>query len=204
VKLTVTEFLTLDGVSQGPGAPDEDTSGGFDRGGWFVPFVDEEFVELAAQWLAEADGLLFGRRTYDNFSRDWPKMADGDNPFAATMNSLPKYVASHSLRSAEHWSPTTILSGDIVAQVAELKRQPGRELQIHGSAELAQPLLAAGLIDVLRLVVAPVVVGTGRRLLPVGGAPVGLRITRHQVTAAGLAVLTYEPAGQPVYATYEP
>ena len=204
MKLTVTEFLTLDGVSQGPGAPDEDTSGGFDRGGWFVPFVDQEFVELAAEWLAEADGLLFGRRTYDNFSRDWPKMADGDNPFAATMNSLPKYVASRSLRSADHWPPTTILSGDILAQIAELKQRPGRELQIHGSAELAQSLLAAGLVDTLRLVIAPVVIGTGRRLFPVGGAPAGLRVTGHRVTGAGLAVLSYEAAGLPEYATYNP
>lgn len=204
MKLTVTEFLTLDGVSQGPGSPDEDTSGGFERGGWFVPFVDQEFVELAAEWLGEADALLFGRRTYDNFSRDWPKMTDPDDPFAGTMNSLPKYVASHSLRSAEHWPPTTILAGDIAAQVAELKGRPGRELQIHGSAELTQSLLAEGLIDTVRLVLAPVVVGTGRRLFPVGGVPAGLRITQHRVTAAGLAILTYDAAGQPEYATYQP
>ena len=103
-----------------------------------------------------------------------------------------------------HWPPTTILSGDILAQIAELRERPGRELQIHGSAELAQSLLAAGLVDTLRLVIAPVVIGTGRRLFPVGGAPAGLRITQHRVTGAGLAVLSYESAGLPEYATYEP
>ena len=171
MKLVVQEFLSLDGVSQGPGAPDEDTSDGFTRGGWFVPHMDEEFVDLAGTWLAEADALLFGRRTYENFARDWPTMTD--HPFAPVMNGLPKYVAAHSPTKAD-WDPTTILSGEIPAQVAELKRQPGRELQIHGSALLAQSLLAAGLVDTLRLVIAPVVVGKGRRLFPDGGAPAGL------------------------------
>ena len=152
MKLVVQEFLTLDGVSQGPGSPDEDTSDGFTEGGWFVPHLDEEFDRVVGTWLGEADAFLFGRRTYQNFARDWPKMTD--HPFAGILNGLPKYVASHSLTKAE-WNPTTILSGDIPAQVAELKRQPGRELQIHGSAQLAQSLLAAGLIDTLRLVIAP-------------------------------------------------
>jgi len=202
MRLVLTEFLTLDGVSQGPGSPDEDTSDGFTQGGWFVPHIDEEFVRLAANWLGEADALLFGRRTYDNFSRDWPKITDPDDPFTDKMNGLPKYVASHSLAKAD-WAPTTILSGDIPAQVAELKEQPGRELQIHGSASLAQSLLAARLIDELRLVIAPVVVGNGRRLFPVGGAPAGLRLLRNETTPGGLAIHFYESAGLPQYATYE-
>ena len=117
------------------------------------------------------------------------------------MNGLPKYVASHSLTKAD-WDPTTILSGDVPAQVAELKRQPGRELQIHGSARLAQSLLAAGLIDELRLVIAPVVVGTGRRLFPDGGAPAGLRLLRNETTPGGLAIQVYESTGLPQYGTY--
>ena len=201
MRLTLTEFLTLDGVSQGPGAPDEDTSDGFIQGGWFVPHLDEAFIQLAANWFGEADALLFGRRTYDNFSRDWPQNTDPDDPFAAKMNSLPKYVASHSLTQAD-WAPTTILSGDIPAQVAALKGQPGRELQIHGSARLAQSLLAAGLIDELRLVIAPVVVGNGRRLFPVGGAPAGLQLLRTETTPGGFVIHLYASAGLPQYGTY--
>jgi dihydrofolate reductase len=117
------------------------------------------------------------------------------------MNGLPKYVASHSLAAAE-WEPSTILSGDVAAQVAELKRQPGRELQIHGSARLAQSLLAAGLIDELRLVIAPVVLGEGRRLFPDGGAPAGLRLLRNDTTPGGVAVHVYESEGPPKYGTY--
>jgi dihydrofolate reductase len=199
MKLVVQEFLTLDGVSQGPGSPDEDPSDGFESGGWFVPHLDEQFDLLAGTWLSKADAFLFGRRTYQNFARDWPKMTG--NPFAGILNGLPKYVASHSLTTAE-WNPTTVLSGDIPAQVAELKRQPGRELQIHGSAQLAQSLLAAGLIDTLRLVIAPVVVGQGRRLFPDGGAPAGLRLVSHQTTPGDLSVHIFESTGLPEFGTY--
>ncbi|MFM9370415.1 dihydrofolate reductase family protein [Streptomyces sp. Da 82-17] len=201
MKLVVQEFLSLDGVSQGPGAPDEDTSGGFTRGGWFVPHLDETFEQLAADWLHRADALLLGRRTYENFARDWPAMA-GLHPLADLMNGLPKYVAAHHLADAS-WNPTTVLAGDVPAEVARLKEQDGREIQVHGSAELAQSLLAAGLVDELRLVVAPVVVGQGRRLFPDGGAPAGLRLTRHETTPAGLSVHTFAWTGAPEYATYE-
>jgi dihydrofolate reductase len=199
MRLVVQEFLSLDGVSQGPGSPDEDRSDGFDRGGWFVPHLDEEFEEVAATWLRTADALLFGRRTYENFARDWPTMSD--HPFATLMNGLPKYVASHSLTTAG-WNPTTVLSGDVPAQVAEVKSLPGRDLQIHGSARLAQSLLAAGLVDELRLVIAPVVVGRGRRLFPDGGAPAGLRLASHRTTARGLSVHTFEPTGLPEQGVY--
>ncbi|GAB2803072.1 dihydrofolate reductase family protein [Streptomyces chlorus] len=199
MKLTLTQFLTLDGVYQGPGSPDEDTSDGFTRGGWFVPYLDEAFEQLAATWLGQADALLLGRRTYVNFARDWPKMTEP--PFGPLMNGLPKYVASHTLTEAE-WNPSMILSGDIPAQIADLKRRPGHELQLHGSARLSQSLLAAGLIDELRLVIAPVLVGTGRRLFPAGVTPTGLRLVRHETTPRGLAVHTYETTGQPGYGTY--
>jgi dihydrofolate reductase len=106
MKLVLTEFLSLDGVSQGPRAPDEETSDGFTQGGWFVPHIDEVFLQRAADWLSHADGLLPGRRTYDNFARDWPQITDPDDRFSKTMNGLPKYVASHSLTRAD-WAPTT-------------------------------------------------------------------------------------------------
>lgn len=201
MKLVLMEFLSLDGVSQGPGGPDEDTSDGFTQGGWLVPYVDGEFTELVLSWVETADAFLFGRRTYESFARDWPKLAGTDDPFAPKMNGLPKYVASQSLTTAE-WEPAVILSGDVAAEVAELKRKPGRELQIHGSTRLAQSLLAAGLIDELRLVVAPVVVGSGRRLFPPGTAPVGLNPVRTHTTAGGLTALVYETAGTPTYGTY--
>ena len=199
MKVAVQEFLSLDGVSQGPGSPDEDPSDGFTQGGWFVPYVDEEFERLVGSWLGEADGFLFGRRTYENFARDWPKMTD--HPNAGPLNGLPKYVATHTLTRAD-WNPTTILSGDVHAQVAELRQRPGRELQIHGSARLAQSLLGAGLVDTLRLAIAPVVVGQGRRLFPDGGAPAGLRLVSHRTTAGGLSVHVFEAAGLPQYGTY--
>lgn len=199
MRLVIQEFLTLDGVSQGPGSPDEDPSDGFDRGGWFVPHLDEEFEELAATWLRAADALLFGRRTYENFARDWPHMTG--HPLAPVMNGLPKYVASHSLTTAG-WNPTTILNGDVPSQVAEVKRQSGRELQVHGSSRLAQSLLAAGLVDELRLVIAPVVVGRGRRLFPDGGAPAGLRLVSHRTTPRGLSVHIFESAGSPEQGVY--
>jgi dihydrofolate reductase len=201
MKLTVTEFVSLDGVSQGPGSPEEDTTDGFTQGGWLVPHMDEAFIRQAAEWLGQADALLLGRRTYDAFARDWPQITDPDDPFTVTMNSLPKYVATDTLAEGR-WNPTTILPGDVAAQVAEIKQQPGRELQVHGSARLAQSLLAAGLIDELRLVVAPVIVGHGRRLFPDGGAPAGLRLLSSKTTPGGLAIQTYEWAGHPGYATY--
>ncbi|WP_016905790.1 dihydrofolate reductase family protein [Streptomyces xiaopingdaonensis] len=199
MRLVLQEFLSLDGVSQGPGSPDEDTSDGFTQGGWFVPHLDEAFDRVATTWLGQADAFLFGRRTYENFARDWPEMTD--HPNARILNGLPKYVASRSLSKAG-WEPTTILSGDIPAQVAELKRQPGRELQIHGSARLGQSLLAAGLIDELRLAIAPVVVGSGRHLFPDGGTPAGLRLLHNETTPSGIVVHVYESTGLPKYRTY--
>jgi len=196
------EFTSLDGVTQGPGAPDEDTSDGFAGGGWLVPHLDEAFIETVLGWASRADAFLFGHRTYANFARDWPANDDPDDPFAPIMNGLPKYVAARSPVAAS-WEPTTVLAGEVAAEVAELKRQPGGELQIHGSATLAQSLFAAGLIDVLRLVVAPVVVGAGRRLFPPGGASGGLRLAEHRITPGGLALLTYEWTGRPAQGTYD-
>ncbi|OEV01661.1 dihydrofolate reductase family protein [Streptomyces oceani] len=199
MRLVLQQFLSLDGVSQGPGAPDEDTSEGFTRGGWFVPHLDEEFDRVAAGWLGAAEAFLFGRRTYENFARDWPEMTD--HPNAPLLNGLPKYVASQRLTGPE-WRPSTVLAGDVPAQVAELKRRPGRELQIHGSARLAQSLLAAGLIDELRLAIAPVVVGSGRRLFPDGGTPAGLRLLHSETTPSGIAVHAYESTDLPTPGTY--
>ncbi|GAA2728664.1 dihydrofolate reductase family protein [Actinocorallia aurantiaca] len=202
MKITLTEFVTLDGVSQGPGSPSEDTSEGFTRGGWLVPHMDGTFVQRASDWLDLADGLLLGRRTYEAFARDWPKITDPADPFAERMNALPKYVVTSTLTEGT-WNPTTVLKGDPARAVAELKARPGRELQIHGSARLGDSLLSAGLVDTLRLVVAPVVLRTGRRLLTGENAPSGLRLLHHEATPNGLLLLEYEVTGRARQGEYE-
>jgi dihydrofolate reductase len=202
MKISLTEFVTLDGVSQGPGSPSEDTSGGFTRGGWLVPHIDELFLERASSWLDLADGLLLGRRTYQAFARDWPQITDPDDPFTERMNSLPKYVVSNTLADGT-WHPTTVLRGDPARTLAALRARPGRELQIHGSARLGNSLLSAGLIDILRLVVAPTVIGSGRRLLDHPTEPVGLRLVRQEVTGKGLLLLEYRTTGTAPVAEYE-
>ncbi|MEU3165440.1 dihydrofolate reductase family protein [Streptosporangium sp. NPDC006930] len=202
MRIVLTEFVTLDGVSQGPGSPTEDTSDGFARGGWLVPHLDELFVRRTSDWLDLADGLLLGRRTYEAFARDWPQITDPDDPYTARMNSLPKYVVTNTLTEGS-WHPTTVLRGDPIQTVGELRARPGRELQIHGSARLGNALLAAGLVDTLRLVVAPAVTGSGRRLFDRPSGPVGLRLVRHEVTAKGLLLLQYETAGAAPTAEYE-
>ncbi|MFC4944475.1 dihydrofolate reductase family protein [Pseudonocardia sp. GCM10023141] len=201
MKVAVIQFLTLDGVSQGPGSPDEDPSEGFTRGGWLVPHIDEVFVERTSAWLDHADGLLLGRRTYLAFARDWPQIPEPD-PFTERMNRLPKYVVSNTIETGE-WAPTTVLRGDAAAAVGELKARPGRELQVHGSATLAAALLSAGLVDTLRIVVAPTVVGSGRRLLTHPATATGMRLVGNESTAAGLLLLEYEVTGAAAVGAYE-
>ncbi|GAA4051442.1 dihydrofolate reductase family protein [Nonomuraea soli] len=202
MKITLTEFVTLDGVCQGPGSADEDTSDGFTQGGWLVPYIDAAFVRRVSGWLDLADGLLLGRRTYEAFARDWPKITDPADPFAERMNSLPKYVVTNTLSEGD-WNPTTVLSGDPAETVAELRSRPGREIQIHGSARLGDSLLAAGLVDTLRLVVAPTVLHAGRRLLSGPGATSGLRVIGQETTPSGLLLLEYEVTGQAPRGEYE-
>lgn len=194
MKLTMTQFVTLDGVSQGPGSRTEDTSDGFGSGGWLVPHLDEVFVQRASEWLDLADGLLLGRRTYEAFARDWTQITDPNDPFTERMNSLPKYVVSDTLATGSWW-PTTVLRGDAARSCRELTGQPGRELQVHGSARLGHALFSAGLIDTLRLVVAPVVIGSGRRLLTQPSSATGLRLVRHEATPRGLLLLEYQATG---------
>jgi dihydrofolate reductase len=202
MKLVLTAFVTLDGVSQGPGSPTEDPSDGFTGGGWLVPYLDEHFVRRTSAWLDLADGLLLGRRTYEAFARDWPRITDPDDPFTVRMNALPKYVVTNTLTEGT-WHPTTVLRGDPIRAVGRLKARPGRELQVHGSARLGRTLLSAGLVDTLRLAVAPTVAGSGRRLLDHPVVPAGLRLVRHEATATGLLLLEYEGAGAAPVAEYE-
>lgn len=199
MRIALTEFVTLDGVSQGPGSPTEDTSDGFTRGGWLVPYLDKVFVQRTSDWLDLADGLLLGRRTYEAFARDWPQITDPGDPYTVRMNSLPKYVVTSTLTQGS-WHPTTVLP---FPDVPKLKAQPGRELQIHGSARLGSALLSAGLVDTLRLVIAPTVTGSGRRLLTHPSESLGLRLVGHEATSTGLLLLEYEHTGAAPVAEYE-
>lgn len=203
MRIALTQFLTLDGVSQGPGSPEEDPSDGFTLGGWLVPYLDETFVERTSAWLDLADGLLLGRRTYEAFARDWPEITDPADPFTERMNALPKYVVSRTLTEAR-WGPATILRGDPLRTIADFRSRPGREVQVHGSARLGDGLLAAGLVDVLRLAVAPTVLGMGRRLLTgTGGTPSAFRLVDHEVTSHGVLLLEYTATGPARQGTYE-
>ncbi|MBN9743857.1 deaminase [Amycolatopsis sp. A1MSW2902] len=202
MQISLTAFVTLDSVSQGPGSSTEDTSGEFSRGGWFVPHLDQAFVQRASEWLDLADGLLFGRRTYTSFARDWPAVTDPDDPFAERMNSLPKYVVSNTLETGD-WAPTTVLRGDPATAVRELKAQPGRELQIHGSARLGNTLLSAGVVDKVRLVMTPTVLGAGRLQFPHPVSATGLRLVRHEATPSGLVLLEYDVTGAAALDDYD-
>jgi dihydrofolate reductase len=202
MRLTLTQFVTLDGVYQAPGGPNEDPSGDFRHGGWLVPFFDETLGEYMNRVFDEVDGFVLGRRTYEIFAASWPKVTNPDDPVASKLNTLPKYVASRSLTRAD-WQNSTVLSDDVVAEVAKLKEQPGRELQIHGSGALAQTLLDAGLIDTIRLIVFPVVLGAGKRLFAEGRTPSSFRLADVASTPSGVTMLTLELTGPPEYGEVE-
>jgi dihydrofolate reductase len=194
LRLTATTFLTLDGVMQAPGGPDEDRSGGFEHGGWSFPFADEDFGRLVTGWFAQADAFLLGRRTYEIFAAFWPLVADAADPVASPLNALPKYVASRTLETVS-WQGAALLEGDVAEEVARLKDLPGRELQVHGSGDLLQTLMRHDLVDEYRLFVYPVVVGSGRRLFGDGALPRSLRLVETTTTSTGVVVSSYERGG---------
>ena len=185
MKLTTTTMVTVDGVMQGLGAPDEDRSGGFERGGWQAPLFDNEAGTFLNQVYERADAFLFGRRTYEIFAGSWGAWADpGSNPIWTALNSRPKYVASTTLTDPQ-WADTTVLSGDVAAAVGELKAKPGGELQVHGSGALIRWLLDNDLVDEMNLFICPVVVGQGTRLFPDAGPDVALELVESRSTPEG-------------------
>ena len=192
-ELTITTFLSLDGVMQAPGGPGEDESGGFPHGGWVIPLFDEDLGKVMTGIFSKPDAFLLGRTTYDIFAGYWPKINDPSDLIAAKLNSLPKFVASRT-RSTFAWSNTTLVR-DVEKDVIELKQRLAGELQVHGSAGLAQTLIGKDLIDEYRLITFPVVLGTGKRLFGSGAVPRNLRLVSSSTTSSGVIVSYYRSAG---------
>jgi dihydrofolate reductase len=204
MKLTTTTHVSLDGVMQGLGGPDEDRRGGFERGGWAIPLFDSEAATFLDQVFKRADAFLFGRRTYEIFAGSWGTGSwganQGNNPISVALNTRPKYVASTTL-SDPQWADTTVLSGDVAAAIGELNAKPTGELQVHGSGALIRWLLDNELVDEITLLTYPVVIGQGTRLFPDTGPDTALELLESRVTSGGVIIQVYRPTGRPKYAT---
>lgn len=203
MRLTLHTFLTLDGVMQAPGGPEEDRDGAFAYGGWSFPFGDQDFGAAVTGWFEHASAFLLGRRTYEIFAGHWPHVTDPADPIASKLNALPKYVPTATLTSAD-WNNTTLIggSGDVAAEVAKLKEQPGDELQVHGSGALAHTLIEHDLIDEYRLLYFPVHLGSGKKLFRDGAKAAALRLVSTSTTGTGVIIATYAPAGPPQHGSY--
>ena len=200
MKLTVTENVSLDGVMQGLGGPEEDQRGGFERGGWALPLVDDEVGAFLDEIYARADAFLFGRRTYEIFAGSWGTMTDpSQSPIGQALNSRRKYVVSSTL-AEPRWPDTTVVVGEVAA-VGELKAQPGGELQVHGSGSLVRWLLENGLVDEINLLTYPVVIGEGTRLFAESGPDAALDLVDTRTTANGVTLQLFRLSGRPEYAT---
>ncbi|MEA2619292.1 MAG: hypothetical protein QOC97_65 [Chloroflexota bacterium] len=195
-RIVVSEFLTLDGVMQAPGSADEDTSGGFTRGGWQMPYFDDIFGTTLMEAFAAAEGLLLGRRTYDIFAAWWP-VQPADDPLAGTMNGMQKHVVSTTLMEPLAWQNSRLIKTDLADEVALLKRGAGKDILVIGSGELVQSLIKLDLVDAYRLMVHPLVLGTGKRLFRNGTTPTNLRLVETKPTGTGVLILDYVPEPGP-------
>jgi dihydrofolate reductase len=201
MKLTTITHVSVDGVMQGLGGPDEDRRGGFERGGWALPLFVDEAATFLNDVFQRADAFLFGRRTYEIFAGYWGVMPDPEtNPIAGPLNARPKYVVSTTLTDPQ-WANTTVLSGDVAAAIGELKANPGGELQVHGSGNLVRWLFDNQLVDEITLLTYPVVIGQGTRLFPDTGPDTALELVDSRATSTGVTIQVYRPAGRPQYAT---
>jgi dihydrofolate reductase len=198
-KLVVTEFVTLDGVAQAPGAPDEDHEGGFAYGGWQAPVVDDDSGDVMLEQAQRMDALLLGRKTYEIFAGYWPNMAQ-DNPWAMLLNRVPKHVASRTLKDPLAWSGSSVIAGDLGAGIAAIKERHD-ETHVIGSLDLVQSLLRLGLVDRLNLWVYPLLLGSGKRVFADGTVPTALQLVESKIYASRNVHLVYEIAGVPTYGT---
>jgi len=198
-ELIVNTFMTLDGVMQAPGGPEEDPSGGFSHGGWSVKYWDEAMGEKMGVVMGKPFALLLGRKTYEIFASHWPHTTD--DPAAEPLNAARKYVASRTLDKVE-WENSVLLKSDVVEEVGKLKNESGPEIQVHGSSDLLQTLIKHNLIDRYVIWTFPVVVGPGKRLFGDGTAPAGLRLVETATSSTGVTIAMYEPAGDIDYGTF--
>jgi dihydrofolate reductase len=187
---------------QAPGGPDEDPEGGFVHGGWQGPYSDEVTRRLIVEGMADADGFVLGRKTYDIFSNYWPKITDPDNPIATTLNARPKYVLSRSLEHAT-WNNASVIKGDPVAQLRKLRQEPGKTVHTWGSTDALQTLLKNDLIDEYRLFIFPVMLGSGKRLFGSGTVPLALKHVESVTCGKGATYHRFERGGKPEYGVIE-
>ena len=194
-RVIVNEFMSLDGVAQAPGGEEEDTSGGFPHGGWHLGYFDERSQEWVLQSILDAGGFLLGRRTYEIFASYWPNASDDEQVIAEPLNSKPKYVASTTLAAPLDWQNSTLLEGDVVDAVAALRQEDGSgDVHVIGSTQLVQTLIEHHLVDELRLMIDPLLLGGGKRIFRDDGARRPLRLVAGEVTTMGAILGTYAPA----------
>jgi dihydrofolate reductase len=193
-KVVVDEWMSLDGVVQAPGNPDEDTTGGFQHGGWHLPYFDEMSQDWVVEYLTEAGGFLLGRRTYEILAGYWPNASDEEKAVAQPMNAKPKYVVSTTLSEPLEWENSSILQGDVDDAVRALKQEVGDDLHVIGSTQLVRTLIEHDLVDGFRLMIDPVLLGGGKRVFPDDGALRSLRLVDSKVTTTGVVIATYVPA----------
>jgi dihydrofolate reductase len=193
-KVIANEFMSLDGVVQAPGGADEDTSGGFEHGGWHMRYFDELSQKWVLESIVEAGGFLLGRRTYEIFAAYWPKAPEEEQVIAQPLNTKPKHVASTTLKEPLEWQNSTVLQGDISEAVAVLKQEDGADVHVIGSAELVRTLIEQGLVDELRLMIDPLLLGGGKRIFRDDGSLRPLRLVHSEVTTTGAILATYAPA----------
>ena len=198
--LVAAEFLTVDGVMQGPGGPEEDRSGGFDRGGWIVPHWDDEMRALLGEWNEDAESMLLGRRTYEIFAAHWP-YAPKDDPIAPKLNAMPKFVATRSLKKLD-WNNSTAVGGNVLQEIGRLKRDGNGLMLIFGSGQLVQSLIPHHLIDEFRLWIFPVLLGKGKRLFADDAQAAGLRLEEARSFGTGVVLHRYQQTGKPGFGSF--
>jgi dihydrofolate reductase len=194
-RLVANEFMSLDGVAQAPGTPDEDTTGGFEHGGWHLQYFDDTSQKRVLDSIASAGGFLFGRRTFEIFAAYWPNAPEEEQVIAEPLNTRPKYVVSTTLSEPLEWQNSTVVEGDVAQSVAALKEEDGADLHVIGSLHLVQTLVEHDLVDEFRLMIDPLVLGGGKRIFSDDGALRPLRLVESEVTTTGAILATYAPAG---------